>query len=143
VSGDIDGRAFGLLIAKLRKEAGISQSVFAAAVGVSRQAIQKWEKAPYVNPRRQHLRRAARVLGVPVEQLYAALDTYDAGDEENRLLSWHVWRVYVDDYLASALGKGTARDVADELYRTQRPDFSRHLVHEIRKELEKRAGRRR
>jgi len=140
MSEDTRGRTFGLLIEELRRDKGLSQTALAAAVGISRQAVRGWEHKPFVSPHRAHLRRAARVLGVPVERLYEALDGYERSEDEDRLLSRQVWRVFVDDYLQSDLAKGTKPAIAEQLYRAQGRGFSRKLVHAIRLDLDARAS---
>lgn len=55
-----------------RRRLGLSEQQFADAVGVSRGAVQQWEKLEGTAPRRANQPRVARVLGVSVAELLLA-----------------------------------------------------------------------
>jgi len=52
-----------------RKKLGMSAQQFADVVGVSRGAVQQWEKEGGTAPRRAHQRKVASLLGLSVAQL--------------------------------------------------------------------------
>ena len=56
-----------------RKRLNLSEQQFAAAVGVSRGAVQQWERPGGTAPRRSNWQRVADVLGVPVAELLSGL----------------------------------------------------------------------
>ena len=58
----------GKTIAKLRRENGISQEKLAEMVGVSRQAVTKWENGK-TNPDTENLIRLGEIFGVSVDEL--------------------------------------------------------------------------
>jgi len=53
----------------------MSEQQFATAVGVSRGAVQQWERPDGTAPRRSNWQRVADVLGVPVAELLLGLRT--------------------------------------------------------------------
>lgn len=55
-------------ISEIRKQSGISQEKLAELVGVSRQAVTKWESGK-ANPDTENLLRLAEIFGVPVDEL--------------------------------------------------------------------------
>jgi transcriptional regulator with XRE-family HTH domain len=59
---------FGEKIQKLRKEAGLSQEEFSYQLGVSRQAVSKWENGTS-DPSTSNLCALAKLYGIPVEEL--------------------------------------------------------------------------
>ena len=59
---------FGEKIQKLRREAGLSQESFAEQLGVSRQAVSKWESGA-ADPSTSNLLALAKLFGVPAEEL--------------------------------------------------------------------------
>lgn len=63
-----DFMTFGKKLGELRKENGISQEKLAELVGVSRQAVTKWESGKS-NPDTENLIRLAEVFGVSVDEL--------------------------------------------------------------------------
>lgn len=63
--------ALGERIKEHRKNAGLSQDMVAELVGVSRQAVTKWE-AEQSAPSTENLIRLAQIFGTTVEQLIAA-----------------------------------------------------------------------
>ena len=56
-------------IYQARKKAGLSQEALADALGVTRQAVSKWETGKS-SPRSDKLPLLAQILGVEVGQLY-------------------------------------------------------------------------
>ncbi|RZL55530.1 MAG: helix-turn-helix domain-containing protein [Variovorax sp.] len=58
-----------------RKRLHMSEQQFATAVGVSRGAVQQWERPDGTAPRRSNWQRVADVLGVPVAELLLGLRT--------------------------------------------------------------------
>ena len=58
-----------------RKAAGLSKRALAAEAGVSEAAVRKWERRGTANARASALLKAARALGVPVEEV---IDEEDA-----------------------------------------------------------------
>lgn len=137
--GDEKGRAFGQLIRTLRKERRLSQETLALAVGVSRQSIVDWESKAFVSPKRGHVKAAARVLGAPLARLDEALERDERDRDVGVLLPPRTWRVVVDDYLQSDLGKGVEPRLREQLYRAQPRSFARELVHAIRQSFEDRS----
>lgn len=59
------------LIREGRERLGLSAQQFAQTVGVSRGAVQQWEKRGGTAPNRSHLPRVAELLGLSVAQLVA------------------------------------------------------------------------
>jgi SOS-response transcriptional repressor LexA len=57
------------LIREGRQRLGLSEKQFADAVGVSRGAVQQWEKAGGTAPKRSNQRRVADILGISVAEL--------------------------------------------------------------------------
>lgn len=57
------------LIRAGRRRLGMSEQQFADAVGVSRGAVQQWEKPDGTAPKRTNQARVARVLGISVPEL--------------------------------------------------------------------------
>ena len=57
------------LIREGRKRLGLSEQQFADAVGVSRSAVQQWERPGGTAPKRANQRQVAQVLGVSVAEL--------------------------------------------------------------------------
>jgi SOS-response transcriptional repressor LexA len=57
------------LIKAGRKRLGLSEQQFADAVGVSRGAVQQWERAGGTAPRRSNQPQVAQVLGISVPEL--------------------------------------------------------------------------
>ena len=77
-------------IAFLRKEKGVTQEALANALGVTNQAVSKWE-ASICCPDILLLPDIAKVFGVTMEELYGAydgemLEAKDTEPEDNRLL---------------------------------------------------------
>ncbi len=58
----------GEKIVKLRKAAGYSQEVFSEKLGISRQAVSKWENDT-AQPSNENLSRIAKLFGVPLSAL--------------------------------------------------------------------------
>ncbi|RYG57815.1 MAG: XRE family transcriptional regulator, partial [Alphaproteobacteria bacterium] len=58
-----------------RKRLRMSEQQFATAVGVSRGAVQQWERPDGTAPRRRSWQRVADVLGVSVNELLSGLRT--------------------------------------------------------------------
>jgi transcriptional regulator with XRE-family HTH domain len=142
MSGD-NAPTFRETVKRLRKDRKLSQALLAAAAGVSRQTIRDWETKENVSPRHAHLKRAARALGVPISELHAAIE-HETRQDGGLLLPRQVWRVVVDDYLQSELGKDVKPRLREQLYRIQSRTFARNLVHAIRQDIEGRlSGRRR
>ena len=63
-----------------RKRAGLSQEALADMVGVSRQAVSKWETGT-ADPSTSNLLALAKLFGVSAEELLRQVDRTDA--EEN------------------------------------------------------------
>ena len=59
---------FGEKLQKLRKEAGLSQEEFADQMGVSRQAVSKWERDSGY-PETEKIIRMGRIFHVTLEYL--------------------------------------------------------------------------
>ncbi|ACL61094.1 helix-turn-helix domain-containing protein [Methylobacterium nodulans] len=79
ITTDVD-RAVGARITTLRKAKGLSQTALGAAIGVTFQQVQKYEKG--VNRvGASRLRESARVLDVPVAALFGTEES-QAGDGE-------------------------------------------------------------
>lgn len=57
------------LIREKRRQLGLSEQQFADAVGVSRGAVQQWEKPEGTAPKRANQPRVAEVLGISVAEL--------------------------------------------------------------------------
>ncbi len=60
-------------LVKLRKEKGLSQEDLAAKIGISRQAVSKWERAE-ASPDTDNLILLARLYGVSLDALLATED---------------------------------------------------------------------
>lgn len=74
-------------IRELRERRGLSQNDLAKACGVTRQAIQYWERPDGGSPRHAKLEKLANVLGVSVPELVQEGDTHYPGiREEARVL---------------------------------------------------------
>ena len=58
----------GERIASLRKEKGLSQEALGELVGVTRQAVSKWENGTS-DPSTSNLCALAKLYGIPVEEL--------------------------------------------------------------------------
>ena len=58
----------GEKIAKLRKQAGLSQEAFAERLGISRQAVSKWENGT-AQPTNENLAQIARLFDVTMSSL--------------------------------------------------------------------------
>ncbi len=58
---------FGKL-AELRKKSGLTQSEVAEELGVSRQAVSRWETGE-ISPSVENLRRLSKLYGVPMDEL--------------------------------------------------------------------------
>lgn len=58
----------GEKIAKLRKQAGYSQEAFSEMLGISRQAVSKWENGT-ATPTSENMGQIARLFGVPLSAL--------------------------------------------------------------------------
>lgn len=76
------GMALGKNIAAERKKQGFSQEDIAMLVGVSRQAVSKWEKG-LSNPSTENIIRLAEILKVSVEELTDGRQTGTKRVEEN------------------------------------------------------------
>lgn len=63
-----------------RKRLNMSEQQFAIAVGVSRGAVQQWERPGGTAPRRSNWQRVADVLGVPVAELLSGMRSAVASD---------------------------------------------------------------
>jgi transcriptional regulator with XRE-family HTH domain len=74
----------GKNIAELRKQKGVTQDVLAGAVGVSGQAVSKWEVGGY--PDIELLQPIADYFGVSIDRLFGR-DTTDFGDIEKNILA--------------------------------------------------------
>ena len=61
-------KTFGDNLSKSRKKAGLSQEELAARLGVSRQAVSKWERAE-ASPDTDNLLALAKLFGVRPEEL--------------------------------------------------------------------------
>ena len=59
----------GSVIRQGRQKLGLSEKQFANAVGVSRGAVQQWEKAGGTAPNRTNQKRVAHVLGISIAEL--------------------------------------------------------------------------
>ena len=59
----------GVVIRRLRTEAGMSQEHLAQRVGVATHTIWTLENDPHANPRLETLRAIARALGVPLSKV--------------------------------------------------------------------------
>ena len=64
----MDNTKLGSLIRALRREAGMTQRDLAEALGVSRQAVSKWETGT-ADPSTSNLLALAKLFGVPAEEL--------------------------------------------------------------------------
>ena len=72
-------------LVQLRKENGLSQEALAAKLGISRQAISKWERAE-ASPDTDNLMALAELYGMSLDALLnTANDQYvlDGGETEN------------------------------------------------------------
>ena len=72
----------GNRIASLRKAAGLSQEALAAKLGVSRQAIGKWE-ADTTLPSLDNLHQLAKELGVSIDALLTGEESQAQSSLEN------------------------------------------------------------
>ena len=61
-------------LCKLRKEHNLSQEQLAEKIGVSRQAVSKWERAE-ASPDTDNLIALAKIYGVTVDQLLTGSDS--------------------------------------------------------------------
>lgn len=71
-----DGLNFGKILSQLRKDASISQEVFAEKIGVSKQAIQKWESGKSF-PDYKNLSTIAKQWNVSLDYLLSGVDSRD------------------------------------------------------------------
>lgn len=69
-------------LVKLRKENGMSQEELAARIGISRQAVSKWERAE-ASPDTDNLIQLARLYGVSLDALLATEDEIPEPRPEN------------------------------------------------------------
>ena len=76
----INNKASGKLIAKLRQERGLTQQQLAAIIGVSHQAVSKWESGAAL-PDIQTMMELTRFFGITVEQLVNAELDVEAAEE--------------------------------------------------------------
>ncbi len=74
--GSFSAAAFGKAVAARRKERGRSQEEFAREIGVSADAVSKWERG-VICPRAEELVKIASVAGIPVSKLYYAISEED------------------------------------------------------------------
>ena len=78
-------------LCKLRKEHNLSQEQLAEKIGVSRQAVSKWERAE-ASPDTDNLIALAKIYGVTVDQLLTGSDSYkqeDATQEQTDSQPYH------------------------------------------------------
>ena len=73
-----DNMTIGEKIATLRKQNGMSQEVFSEKLGISRQAVSKWENGT-AQPTSENLNQIAKLFGVTVSYL---LDDEEMKTEE-------------------------------------------------------------
>ena len=85
----------------LRKERGLTQAELAAALGISRQAVSKWEKGQAI-PSADNLLALSRVYEMTVEELYQKRDGQSAerpadnGEQETALpVARHSYKKFV------------------------------------------------
>lgn len=74
-SGGGQMNAFTKYIKRARNEAGLTQEQVAEHMGVSKVAVQNWEKTGGI--RRERLKKLSELYNVPIGELSAALDTDD------------------------------------------------------------------
>ncbi len=77
---------FGQRISSLRKEAGLSQEALAEQLGVSRQAIGKWESGNSL-PSIENLKELAVCLNVSVDEILSGKDSERAAEEIRQKVS--------------------------------------------------------
>lgn len=65
----MDGMSIHRKIKEGRKRLGMTEQQFADAVGVSRGAVQQWEKEDGTAPRRAHQAAVARLLGMSIGEM--------------------------------------------------------------------------
>jgi transcriptional regulator with XRE-family HTH domain len=65
---------FGLRIAQIRADRGLTQQQLGFAIGKSRQAITRWENDPTFEPRLSDVNKCARALRCQPKDLLAPLD---------------------------------------------------------------------
>ncbi len=71
-------------LVRLRKEKGLSQEELAAKIGISRQAVSKWERAE-ASPDTDNLILLARLYGVSLDALLATEDEIPEPENAERL----------------------------------------------------------
>jgi SOS-response transcriptional repressor LexA len=79
------------LIREGRKRLGLSEEEFARRVGVSRGAVQQWERPDGTAPRRANQRAVAELLGITVGELMSGGSNLTAGPEvkgDVPVISW-------------------------------------------------------
>lgn len=80
-----------------RKRMGLSQEKFGALIGVSRQAIQKWESGE-ATPDLSHLASMADVFGITLDSFVSGSDETGSGSGSTNDLpdydSWNSWESY-------------------------------------------------
>lgn len=79
------------LIREGRKRLGLSEEEFARRVGVSRGAVQQWERPDGTAPRRANQRAVAELLGITVGELMSGGSNLSAGPEvkgDVPVISW-------------------------------------------------------
>lgn len=86
--------SFNINLRRIRKEKGITQEQLAEKVGVSPQAVSKWEISSYPDP--QLLPAIADFLGVTIDKLYGR------GDDEISLNQRVIEKTYSGPYTDEA-----------------------------------------
>lgn len=92
---------FGEKLQKLRKEAGLSQEEFADQMGVSRQAVSKWERDSGY-PETEKIIRMGRIFHVTLDYLLNEGEgqSEDLAEEKNEEKGMYVSRETADGFLA-------------------------------------------
>ncbi|MBQ0125792.1 MAG: ADP-ribosylglycohydrolase family protein [Clostridiales bacterium] len=84
---------------KLRTEAGLSQEQFASKLGVSRQAVQRWERGT-ADPELSNLAQISKIYSVSLDSLVFGSDTRTLGETESAhkikpmIEKMHSWEGY-------------------------------------------------
>src|ERR1700741_3747261 len=85
------------LIREGRRNLGMSEQQFADAVGVSRGAVQQWEKPGGTAPKRSNQHRVAELLGISVAELVSGGTNLSAGLDMRGEVAL-VWEVEAGNY---------------------------------------------
>ena len=89
----------GQRLQKARKESGLSQEELAEQLGVSRQAVSKWENDSGY-PEMEKMIRLSQIYQVSLDYLVGNGQEQEHTDEENAAAGWYVSRELAASYLS-------------------------------------------